>query len=88
MRGAECLFSHDLSSVPCKFFHVIAGGCSKGATCSFSHAPLSPRARAALAASLDSKAVAAAAAEVAATEAAAAVAVPEEIASLFDAPQG
>lgn len=42
MKGESCYFSHDLSSVPCKFFHL-KGECSaasRGAGCRFSHEPI------------------------------------------------
>lgn len=32
---SDCMFSHDLSAVPCRFFQ--SGSCRKGASCQFSH---------------------------------------------------
>lgn len=42
MKGEACYYSHDLSTVPCKFFHL-KGECSavsRGSACRFSHAPI------------------------------------------------
>ena len=44
MKGDSCYYSHDLSVVPCKFFHL-KGECSaavRGTICRFSHAPIDP----------------------------------------------
>ncbi|KAI7866631.1 hypothetical protein BDF14DRAFT_821374 [Spinellus fusiger] len=40
-NGDDCAYSHDLSLEPCRFFHV-KGICESGASCPFSHEPLTP----------------------------------------------
>ncbi len=47
-RGASCVFSHDMSKVPCRFHHGLlglSGPCRNGDKCMFSHAPITQEER-------------------------------------------
>eukprot|EP01138_Halocafeteria_seosinensis_P016475 gb/GECG01016806.1/.p1 GENE.gb/GECG01016806.1/~~gb/GECG01016806.1/.p1 ORF type:complete len:464 (+),score=66.17 gb/GECG01016806.1/:1-1392(+) len=59
LKGDQCLFNHDLSSHPCRFFHAAAignsdpdasggGTCKQGDNCTFSHGTLDHQQRAVL----------------------------------------
>lgn len=37
LKGDDCLYSHDLSTVPCKFFYLYARCQNAAETCRFSH---------------------------------------------------
>ncbi len=43
-RGDECPYSHDRSTVPCRF-QAVFGNCKNGDACPYSHDPLPPEKR-------------------------------------------